>query len=61
MLKKIIRMGLPLAVALGLVLPFVNTGFAQEKGTEGKPKKKTQKPKGKSGGEKRKAEQPKAQ
>ena len=61
MLKKIIRMGLPLAVALGLTLPLLNTGRAQEpQKTEGKTKKKTQKPKGKSG-QRSKAEQPKAQ
>ena len=60
MVKKMVRMALPLAVALGLVLPLLNTGLAQEqKGTDGKTKKKTEKPKKK--GQRGKTEQPKAQ
>lgn len=62
MLKKIIRMGLPLAVALGIASPIWNTGLAQEKGTDQRSKKKrTDKSKGKGGGERRKTEQPKSQ
>lgn len=62
MFKKIIRMALPLAVALGLFAPFWNAGLADEqKGTDQKTKKKTDKSKRKGGGQRSKAEQPKAQ
>ena len=63
MLKKIIRIGLPLAFALGLFLPLVNTGLAQEKsgGDERARRKKAQKSKGKGEGEKKKTEQRKGQ
>lgn len=62
MLKKIIRLGLPVAIAAGLTIPLLNTGAAQEqKGTDNKTKKKTEKSKRKGKGERRKAEEPKAQ
>ena len=62
MVKKIVRMGLPLAVALGIASPIWNTGLAQEKGTDQRSKKKrTDKSKGKGGGEKKKNEQRKGQ
>ena len=61
MLKKIARIGLPLAVALGLASPFWNAGLAQEqKGTDQKTKK-TDKSKRKGKAQRSKAEQPKAQ
>ena len=62
-MKKVIRMGLPLAIALGLVLPLVNTlGQAPAQTDQPKAeksKKKTEKPKRK--GERRKTEEPKQQ
>ncbi|HLK48600.1 MAG TPA: hypothetical protein VKT49_10725 [Bryobacteraceae bacterium] len=63
MFKKIARIGLPLAVALGLTVPLLKTGVAQEQKTDetSKKKKRTEKSKRKGGGERRKAEQPKAQ
>lgn len=62
MLKKIARIGLPLAVALGLASPFWNVGRADEqKGTDQKTKKKTDKSKRKGKSQRSKAEQPKAQ
>ena len=61
MLKKIIRMVLPLAVLVGFALPLLNIGAAQEQKTDGRSKKKTEKSKRKPGGERRKAEQPKSQ
>ena len=66
MVKKIVRMGLPLAVALGLALPFA-IAFAQWEPppdipkAERKGKKKTEKPKRKGGGEKKKAGEYKGQ
>ena len=62
MLKKIVRMALPLAVALGLALPLLNTGVAQEQKTDETGKrKKTDKSKRKGKTQRSKAEQPKAQ
>lgn len=65
MLKKIIRLGLPLAAALGLALPFLSA-VAQPPAQTDQPKaekskKKTEKSKRKGKGERRKAEEPKAQ
>ena len=59
MLKKVIRLALPAAVALGLMIP----SFSQEpqKTEKNKTKKRTDKSKGKGGGERRKTEQPKSQ
>jgi hypothetical protein len=65
MLKKIIRMGLPWAVALGLVLPLISvlahpTPVPEPQKAE-KSKKKAEKSKRKGKSERSKAEQPKAQ
>jgi hypothetical protein len=65
MLKKMIRVGLAVVVALGLTLPLLNRGVAQEQKTDetarSKNKKKTEKSKRKGKSERRKAEEPKAQ
>ena len=61
MFKKIVRIGLSLAVALGLTVPLLNTGLAQEKGTDQKRKKRTDKDKGKGKVDKRKADEHKTQ
>lgn len=61
MLKKIIRLGLPLAAALGLALSFLSAVAQQDQPKAEKSKKKTEKSKRKGKGERRKAEEPKAQ
>lgn len=62
-LKKIIRIGLPMAVALGSVLPFASVFAQQDQPKAERTKKKTDKSKrkGKGGGDPKKAGEYKGQ